>query len=444
MRRRPFLSAAALFISALFLYASWNLLTSPYEPRLEAFRRQGLPTTLGELNLWYSPVPPEQNNAQVCEYAYFQLRGTRNILMAFHERSGFLKSRKAPQAEDRESLTGLLRTNKEALELFHSLNPTGSNRYAVDLNQGAATMLPHLGRVREATALLVIEALVHSAEGKTDKAIESLEVAGRVADTLKQEPVLVSQQVRLTCWDYVPIGLEPLLNHAALNDAQLQRLQTLLAGASSSEGIMRGLAGELAFGAALFNEESAQYLIFNNSSSGPGSEPPVGVTLALNAYKASGVFRRDRAFFLDHIKAQMEAARLPLPASLKRMRELQSEAENHRFFLMSRAILPAFSHGFTRNAEVSARLLAAQAALAVERYRRAHGEALPERLEQLVPALLPAVPTDPYDDAPLRYKKLPAGYVVYSIGEDRKDDGGVEPLPKKRGVSQDIVFLVER
>ena len=73
--------------------------------------------------------------------------------------------------------------------------------------------------------------------------------------------------------------------------------------------------------------------------------------------------------------------------------------------------------------------------LAVERYRVAHSN-LPNKLDELVTAYFAAVPIDPFDGQPLRYKKLAKGYVVYSVGEDGKDDGGDE--------KKDITFTVER
>ena len=65
-----------------------------------------------------------------------------------------------------------------------------------------------------------------------------------------------------------------------------------------------------------------------------------------------------------------------------------------------------------------------QATLAIERYRLANGK-LPDQLTDLVPTFLPSVPTDPFDGKPLRYKTLPKGYVVYSVGDDREDNGGI-------------------
>jgi len=57
------------------------------------------------------------------------------------------------------------------------------------------------------------------------------------------------------------------------------------------------------------------------------------------------------------------------------------------------------------------------------------------------------MPLDPFDGAPLRYKPLAKGYVVYSIGPDGHDDGGKEPPIRRRGtepVPEDITITVER
>lgn len=67
------------------------------------------------------------------------------------------------------------------------------------------------------------------------------------------------------------------------------------------------------------------------------------------------------------------------------------------------------------------------------------------RVSELVPDYLPVVPADPYDDQPLRYRKLPRGYVVYSIGPDFTDNGGKEQsADMKEGEPYDITFTIER
>lgn len=63
--------------------------------------------------------------------------------------------------------------------------------------------------------------------------------------------------------------------------------------------------------------------------------------------------------------------------------------------------------------------------LAMRRYELEQGR-LPVTLDEMVPRYLPAVPTDPFDDAPMRWD--PNKKVIYSLGADGKDDGG-----EKRG-----------
>jgi len=60
---------------------------------------------------------------------------------------------------------------------------------------------------------------------------------------------------------------------------------------------------------------------------------------------------------------------------------------------------------------------------ALELFRRRNGR-YPERLDELVPTSLPAVPTDRISGDPVRYRLIDGKPVVYSVGCDRIDDGG--------------------
>jgi hypothetical protein len=71
-------------------------------------------------------------------------------------------------------------------------------------------------------------------------------------------------------------------------------------------------------------------------------------------------------------------------------------------------------------------------ALALEAYRRGHGGADPSSLDPLVPVVLPAVPTDPCDGKPVRYRIINGKPIIYSVGIDGDDDGG-RPFVNKKG-----------
>jgi hypothetical protein len=72
------------------------------------------------------------------------------------------------------------------------------------------------------------------------------------------------------------------------------------------------------------------------------------------------------------------------------------------------------------------------AVLAALEYRQEHG-AYPPDLDQLVKAgYLETVPTDPYTGRPFVYRRTESNFLLYSAGEDQKDDGGI-PGTDNRG-----------
>jgi hypothetical protein len=65
----------------------------------------------------------------------------------------------------------------------------------------------------------------------------------------------------------------------------------------------------------------------------------------------------------------------------------------------------------------------------------------------LTPQYLDRVPADPFDGAPLRYRLLNSGYVIYSAGPDGQDNGGREHPANDKFADKtpyDITFKVER
>jgi hypothetical protein len=99
-----------------------------------------------------------------------------------------------------------------------------------------------------------------------------------------------------------------------------------------------------------------------------------------------------------------------------------------------------------RGARETGRLRAAAAGVAAVRFRQAEGR-WPRSLEELVPKWLPEAPIDPFTGKPLAYRVDDEGVVIYSVGVDGQDDGGVETPEVKDSVSSrngqpDVVFRV--
>jgi hypothetical protein len=86
-------------------------------------------------------------------------------------------------------------------------------------------------------------------------------------------------------------------------------------------------------------------------------------------------------------------------------------------------LLPAINQAATAAERTGVFRDAALTAIALELFRRREGR-YPDRLDQLVPRFLPAVPIDPMDGQPLRYTLRAGQPLLYSVGHDRVDDGG--------------------
>jgi len=121
--------------------------------------------------------------------------------------------------------------------------------------------------------------------------------------------------------------------------------------------------------------------------------------------------------FADLIAAANLAA---VPRSV-RFKQIESSWPP-RYYLQNMRMMPP-TWELARQEKWEAMLRCAIVALAAERYRLKHGS-WPPSIAALAPTLITSVPVDPMDGMPLRYRRLPDGVVIYSIGSDRVDNGG--------------------
>lgn len=66
-------------------------------------------------------------------------------------------------------------------------------------------------------------------------------------------------------------------------------------------------------------------------------------------------------------------------------------------------------------------------AFALAGYRAEHNEEYPKTLAQLAPTYIDVIPKDTFNDGDFRYRAEDGGYLLYSVGQNGKDDGGFGP-----------------
>ena len=93
-------------------------------------------------------------------------------------------------------------------------------------------------------------------------------------------------------------------------------------------------------------------------------------------------------------------------------------------------LAPVYPRAFIQEARLDAQLGNAEIALACHLYKAKHKD-FPVSLKELSPEFLPELLLDPFTGKDYIYKKTDKGFVVYSLGDNLKDDGGQWGKPKK-------------
>jgi hypothetical protein len=268
--------------------------------------------------------------------------------------------------------------------------------------------------------------------------------------SLLPEPVLISSLVGYAVDNTAKNVLELCFSRARFTEPQLAAIGEDLRQIASSNHIHRALVGETLMGATAFNTPPHALGVV---------APPTGTAanlpgnLLFAVLRITGVLPADEAFYLRSMETMLDASQTLDANGLDRADKLQNDittalaAPTGKLKLYSRMLLPALAKAIHKAAEAQARIRLAQTAVAIERYRRAHDNQPPTDLAQLVPTYLPEVPSDPFDNKPLRYAVKGSGYLLHSIGPDRIDQNGEESPKSKNGQSlprKDLVIEVKR
>lgn len=426
-----------LLAGSLYFASLRHRWVTEFHRKVVAIHAAGFPVTGKELDASYAWPSSGENAANWITGAATvqqkldqeQWKPLEAILSRGSER---LRPAEPLSAELKKRLDEFIQANARALESLHEAAAISECRYSVDLSQGLSTLTPHVTDVRDGCRLLGVEAAWHAENGNAKGVVEVVETLLRVARSLDQEPMMFSHLVRMGGANGAIGPLERALSRIAFTDEQLAQLQKVLGDVHGDEGLLRALVGNRCMYLVAFQCPQA----LDREQFGRLLPVPL-----LEAYNALGFSARDGIVFLDYMEECIRILQLPVSKRPAAAEVAAGHVHARRGLFLRDVGYTAFA--IRRDMQEMAWTELATAALAVERYRLARG-GLPETLDQLVPGYLAAVPADPFDGAPLRYKRVDRGFVVYSVGEDGRDDGGKEQPRSRQGQTYDLVFRVEQ
>jgi hypothetical protein len=330
--------------------------------------------------------------------------------------------------ESRESLQAAVDLAAPALEEALGLADLPTGRFPIQLSvDGFSTLLPHLETSREVANLLLADAILESEAGKTDASLKACLAILNAGRSIGDEPTLVSQRRRMELGEKACRQIERTLAQGQASAIALAALQSSLDDEEDQPLLVYGLRGERALMDRFLSAvESGDFTREQLRSAGfAGTD-----LLRWNTTQT-------RAVQLRFDNRAEQVAMLPAEQQYTAFMRLQTDAKNLPF--ASRMLVPAFLQVATASLSSRARLRCASAALGCERFRLARGR-WPATLEELVPEFLKRPPIDPFDGKPIRFRCERDQVLVYSVGADRRDDGGRTETAPPSTVGKDLEF----
>lgn len=283
---------------------------------------------------------------------------------------------------------------------------------------GVSTLLPHIERLHQAAELLDDLRLSAVQRGDAVTALRTFRATLNLGRSLREEPTAISQLTRVRLRKTAVRGLERLLGHVELRDAQLDEAGRELRAELADDIGLLAARGELAL------IERVSGAIRNGTLAASTLRRPFSTPVSPTDQAADWVRDRvgldvvgEHAAVLDIGAGAVAAARMPWPTRWAAVQALPGRGD-----LATPGLLDMLASNlaglFGNFALDEARVRCALAAVAVERYRVVHGD-WPASL-----AVVGPLPEDPFTGKPLLYKRVADGVVVYSVGPDGTDDGG--------------------
>jgi len=457
-------------------FVAFRLSNSNRVKKLElAVRQRGEPLTLAELEVWQSMVPDAENAAVPLmrlwekEDSRFwkafasgesplpqRVAETINPAVPFLGKRPPLYSRSQPlPANSRAAADAYLDQQREHMLAVQEALQRAHCRFSVDYKGGYEALLPHVTAMKTEAQRFQLAALVAADRGDAEACIASLTDASRVGNALGENSWLINQIMRITCLTMVLEGTEYLLSRQSLSPHQLDEVGILLEHLRITNGLRMALIAERPTVLSVFDMPAAALQrLLSSDPAESGGQGFWSYRAGLAILKVGGVATIDRRITLETLERGIALAEQSSPEALVEIEQIFQKVHSKGLErppkIISAVFLPALGRAADKFAVLEARRRSGLVALAVEKYRDESTRTLPEHLDALPPQFLASVPLDPFTGESLRYRRLTRGYVVYSTGVDRHDNGGKQPSkpPPQRtsseSVGYDEVFVVER
>jgi len=312
-------------------------------------------------------------------------------------------------------------------------------RYTSDWKSGSDARFRVISRLRSLVRLLNADAEVKAHFGDMQGAAHSIELAVATSESLKGDPLLINMLVRVATLAITTRNVERIARSVPVDYASFERISRALSRPSLQGEYVRTLKGERV------------YLISNFQEFRQG-----GFSRVLHLGQCSPMLRlrgywlgrpwlyADELECLRRFDARIRTGDRPYRSSLEL---LYHDTPNFQEITSLPDLLtPVYRYARARIDQADTGVRGTQLLLALQVYRSRFG-VYPATLPQLAAKLNWGLSTeDPFSGRQMIYRTTGSGFLLYSIGSNLKDDGGIDWRdPRVRSASEgDIVWKMDR
>jgi hypothetical protein len=322
----------------------------------------------------------------------------------------------------------------QALSVVEQGSQRRSCRFDRDYKAGFNMLMPNLGGFRNVIRIIGAKSCLEAQAGRPDAAWDLVQTQLRLADAMRNEPILIHFLVRLASIRNSCDTIHKICEISPPNSEQYHIIESLLFDYEDRTPLVLALDGE-----RLLCGEWAFNLLKNGSDEDMKSlTASAGVgfgEVLLNLYSAfKPLFLADHAAYVQIMGDYTRLIQQPYSPNEANAMIRKVEETRSRLYVITSILELAAGRVNELYAELIAQMRITRAGLALLQEKKTNG-VFPETIEKLKIENL----DDPFSKKLLRYKPQGQGFILYSIGRDEKDNDG-SPRQKKQEKDWDIVW----
>jgi hypothetical protein len=336
-------------------------------------------------------------------------------------------------------LRRFLKRQSSALALLREAAAKPGCNFDRDYGRPTIAMpLPELGPLRDAARLLALDALCKATDKDHREALQDVNAMFRMAGHIGSDPIMVCELVAISVDGLACDTLRHVLASGRIPPGDLSVIQ-FPDGVSYRTLLRRAVRMDEAFRLMTFSQVGEGQIGIRELTALDGNQPPREPPMFAALYRVF-LLGDDLAAEARHTAEFAKIVGLPYPQAKDRMQQFQRDLAAHPGGILTGLLFPALVLVVEPTTRAEAKRDVARLGLALYAYRASKGR-FPDKLDDLAPDFISAVPRDPFDGQAMKLKRSGEGLTVYSIGPDMIDNGGAPFDPKTK--TGDITFAVQ-